>query len=83
VGQGITGVNYTATGDCTVATPALISGGIMGSGEVDTVTILATSCNDKSSGQSFSTTLTVKYVVTVAGNDVAHTETGTIRGVAE
>ena len=81
VGQGITGLNYTATGDCTQATEVAISGGTMGSGEVDALSVAG--CGPKTSGQSFSASLTIKYVVTVAGTDITHTETGTVRGVAE
>ena len=88
VGQGITGVNYSASGDCIVteALAADITGGagtgIMGAGEVVSITNVG-GCGAKSPGQSFSTTLTVRYIVTVAGSDVSHTETGTVRGVAE
>jgi len=88
VGQGITGTNYSATGDCTVAVTSAtdITGtggaGILGAGEVVSIASVG-GCGSKTSGQSFSTTLTVRYIVTVAGTDIQHTETGTIRGVAE
>jgi len=86
VGQGITSANISAaTGDCTTAASSvpqqLSTDGTMGAGEVSAESI--TSCTSKTSGQSFSTTLTVDYIVTVAGSDIIHTETGTIRGVAE
>ncbi len=83
VGQAVRELNYTATGDCTQATQTLISGGTLNAGEVDSVSLGAANCNDKTAGQSFSTVLTIRYATTVAGNDVTHVETGTIRGVAE
>ena len=86
VGQGIVGANISAgTGDCTTADSSipvqLGTAGVMGAGEVSETTI--TVCTSKTAGQSFSTTLTIDYVVTIAGSDITHTETGTIRGVAE
>jgi len=86
VGQGVVDANISAAaGDCTTAASSvpqdLGSSGVMGAGEVSAESI--TACTSKTSGQSFSTTLTVNYVVTVAGTDITHTETGTIRGVAE
>ena len=84
VGQGITNANITAaTGDCAASSvPQLLSSdGVMGAGEVSAETI--TGCTSKTSGQSFSTTLTIVYDTTIAGSPVTHTETGTIRGVAE
>jgi len=86
VGQGIVDANITAaTGDCETvpsSVPQSLGGdGTMGAGEVSAETILL--CTNKVAGQSFSTTLTIEYVVTVAGSDITHTETGTIRGVAE
>jgi len=81
VGQGVAGLNYTATGDCTQAAKLAISGGDLKTGEVDTLSVAG--CGSKTAGQSFSTTLTIQYVVTVAGTPITHTETGTVRGVAE
>ena len=81
VGQGIVGANISAaTGDCT-ATGWIGSSGVMGAGEVSAETLAG--CTNKAAGQSFSTSLTIVYDTTVAGSDVTHTETGTIRGVAE
>ena len=78
VGQGVNGTTIGGmSGDCTTV-PAAI--GTMGAGAVEQVTL---TCGPKTSGQSFSTTFTVVYGVTVAGSDITHTETGTIRGVAE
>ena len=78
VGQGVNGTTITNTGgDCGVATAAP---GDMGAGAVEEITL---TCGTKTSGQSFSTTMTIVYGVTVAGSDITHTETGTIRGVAE
>jgi len=78
VGQGINGTQITNTGgDCgtVVADP-----GTMGAGEVTQVNL---NCSSKTAGQSFATTMTIVYGVTVAGSPITHTETGTIRGVAE
>ncbi len=83
-GQSIHTVSFTSvSGDCSGATMAAgVNGaGTMGSGEVLMVT--GTGCGSKTAGQSFSTVMTIQYNVTVAGSDVIHAETGTIRGVAE
>ena len=88
VGQGITKANISsqASGDCPASGvkmvyPMTLSGnGVMGAGEVSAELL---NCTTKSAGQSFSTTLEIMYVVTIAGSDVTHKETGTIRGVVE
>ena len=79
VGQGIVSTTIASfSGDCSAVSGS--QPGTMGAGEVKSV---ALTCGAKSAGQSFSTTFAVTYVVTVAGSDITHTETGTIRGVAE
>ncbi|MBU4406048.1 MAG: hypothetical protein KKB24_00510 [Candidatus Altiarchaeota archaeon] len=81
VGQAITNVTIepdTCTADASFTNVVTSK---FGAGEVQQVDLI--SCGTKTSGQSFSDTLTIRYVVTVAGSDVVHTEVGTIRGVAE
>ncbi len=78
MGQDIRDVNIvSASDDCSGQTATIES---MGPGEVKPVSL---GCKSKTTGQSFSTLLTLEYESTIADVKMVRIETGTIRGVAE
>ena len=78
MGQDIRNVNIvSATDDCSGQTATI---GSMGPGAVWSVGL---SCRAKTTGQSFSTSLTLEYESSIADVKMLFRETGTIRGIAE
>jgi len=79
-GTPITGLNLTASGDCTYGETLIVSP--LGQGATTGVSILTANCT-KAEGTTFSVPVTFKYAQSVGGQTVIHVDSGTLKGTVE